>query len=64
MKSTLKILPLIFCLSLLPSCSIVRGLRTDGKNGPNIFSFDKQEHDTIASGDVVFRFSVAQKQAS
>ena len=63
MKSTLKILSLIFCLSLLSSCSIVRGLRADGKNGPNIFSFDKQEHDTIATGDVVFHFPVAQKQA-
>ena len=63
MKTITKILSLIFCMSLLSSCSIVRGLRTDGKNGPNIFSFDKQEHDTITSGDVVFRFSVAQKQA-
>ncbi len=63
MKSTIKIVSLVICLTLLSSCSIVRGLRADGKDGPNIFSFDKQEHDTIATGDVVFHFPVAQKQA-
>ena len=63
MKPIVKISTLIFCLFALSSCSIVRCLRTDGKNGPNIFSFEKQEHDTIAVGDAVFRFPVAQKQA-
>ena len=63
MKSTIKIVSLVLCLTLLSSCSIVRGLRADGKDGPNIFSFDKQEHDTIATGDIVFHFPVAQKQA-
>ena len=63
MKSTVKIVSLVLCLTLLSSCSIVRGLRADGKDGPNIFSFEKQEHDTIATGDVVFHFPVAQKQA-
>lgn len=60
-----KFIPVIVALCALTasSCSIVRGLRTDGKNGPNIFSFEYQEHDTIANGDVVFHFPVAQKQA-
>lgn len=63
LKPKVRIISLILCISTLSSCSIVRGLRTDGKNGPNIFSFEKREHDTIATGDVVFRFPVAQKQA-
>ena len=64
MKPIVKTLPLVICLSLLSSCSIVRGLRTDGKDGPNIFSFEKQKHDTIANGDAVFHFPVAQKQVN
>ena len=63
MKSTVKILLLVFCLSFLSSCSIVRGLKTDGKNGPNIFSFEQREHDTIANGGQRFLFPVAQKEA-
>lgn len=27
---------LIFCLSIFSSCAIVRGLKTDGKDGPGI----------------------------
>ena len=60
--AAIRLPALLLCASLLTSCSIVRGLRADGKNGPNIFSFDKQEHDTIAIGNEVFRFPVAQKQ--
>ena len=62
MKSTIKILALAVCALVASSCSIVKGLRADGKSGPNIFSFEKQEHDTIAIGNEVFRFPVAQKQ--
>ena len=63
MKSIVKILAIIFCISFLSSCSIVRGLRADGKDGPGIFSFEGREHDTIATGDVAFLFPIAQKQA-
>ena len=56
MKSTIKILALAVCALVASSCSIVKGLRADGKSGPNIFSFEKQEHDTIAIGNEVFRF--------
>ena len=47
----------------LSSCSIVRGLRTDGKYGPDIFSFEKRDVDTIANGDVAFQFPYAHKSA-
>ena len=59
-----KLIPIVvaLCALTVSSCSIVKGLRTDGKNGPNIFSFEYQEHDTIANGNVVFHFPVAQKQ--
>ena len=41
---------LVICAMALSSCSIIRGLTTDGKNGPDIFSFEKREVDTIACG--------------
>lgn len=48
----------------MTSCSIIRGLRKDGKGGPGIFSFANHPHDTIANGDKVFSFHVAKNQAS
>ena len=63
MKSIIKILTLVFGISLLPSCSIVRGLQADGKDGPDIFSFEQREQDTIANGAVAFHFPIAQKKA-
>ena len=54
---------LAVCALDMSSCAIVRGLRTDGKNGPNIFSFEKREVDTIANGEVAYQFPVAQKKA-
>ena len=52
----------LLCVSLT-SCSIIRGLRTDGSGGPGIFSFTHHPHDTIANGDNVFSFPVADQQA-
>ena len=63
MKSTIKILILAVCALVMSSCSIMRGLKADGKNGPNIFSFEQREHDTIANGENRFLFPVAQKKA-
>ena len=63
MKSTKTTLTLVIGALLVSSCSIVKGLRTDGKNGPNIFSYEKQEHDTITIGDTIFHFPSAQKKA-
>ena len=60
-KPTIIIVTLAICAYLILSSAIVRGLRTDGKNGPDIFSFEQREHDTIANGEVAFRFPVAQK---
>lgn len=54
---------LAICAYLVLSSSFVRALRTDGKNGPNIFSFELREHDTIANGSVMFQFPVAQNRA-
>jgi CubicO group peptidase (beta-lactamase class C family) len=49
------------CALALSSCSIVRGLTTDGKYGPNIFSFEKREVDTIANGEYTFQFPVGKR---
>ncbi len=46
---------------VMSSCSIVRGLKTDGKNGPNIFSFEQREHDTIACGEQAFQFPYGKR---
>ena len=62
-RSTIIIVTLAICALLISSCAIVRGLRTDGKYGPNIFSFEHREHDTIANGKVAFRFPVAKMKA-
>ena len=60
-RLTIIIVILTICAFGMSSCAIVRGLRTDGKYGPNIFSFEKREVDTIANGEVAYQFPVAQK---
>ena len=52
---------LAICALVLSSCSIVRGLTTDGKYGPNIFSFEKREVDTIANGEYTFQFPIGKR---
>ena len=47
----------------LSSCSMIRGYRADGLDGPSIFSFERHVHDTIPNGDQVFRFNVAEARA-
>ena len=47
----------------LSSCSMIRGYRADGLNGPGIFSFEHHVHDTIPNGDQVFQFKVAESRA-
>ena len=61
MKFLIKVLTLAILATVMSSCSIVRGLKTDGKNGPNIFSFEKREHDTIACGEQTFQFPVGKR---
>jgi CubicO group peptidase (beta-lactamase class C family) len=61
MKVLIKILTLSILASAMSSCAIVRGLKTDGKDGPNIFSFEQREHDTIANGEQTFRFPVGKR---
>lgn len=61
MKALIKILTLAIIALVVSSCSIVRGLKTDGKNGPNIFSFEQREHDTIACGEQTFLFPVGKR---
>ena len=63
MKLINRILLGALCASMT-SCSIIRGLRMDGKAGPGIFSFTNHPHDTIVNGDKVFSFPVAKNQAS
>jgi len=59
MKSFIKTITVALCALYLSSCAIIRGYRADGLNGPNIFSFEHCEHDTIAKGDQSFQFPVA-----
>lgn len=62
-RITKRTIFLALCAILMSSCSIMRGLNTDGKNGPNIFSFEQREVDTIANGEMIFQFPVAEKKA-
>ena len=62
-KTAIKTVFLAICAMAVSSCSIVRGLRADGKDGPNIFSFEQREVDTIANGNYTFHFPVAQRRA-
>ena len=61
MKRTIFGALLAICALTMLSCSIVRGLRIDGKNGPNIFSFEQREVDTIANGGQPFLFPVGKR---
>ena len=61
MKSSTQTILLAICTLVLSSCSIVRGLTTDGKYGPNIFSFEKREVDTIANGEYTFQFPIGKR---
>ena len=63
MNAILKIVTITICTLALSSCSVVRGLMADGTDGPDIFSFEQREVDTIANGGVAFHFPVAQKKA-
>ena len=63
MKPTVKNVVIACCALVLSSCAIVRGYRADGLYGPDIFSFEHCEHDTIAKGEDSFQFPVATKRA-
>ena len=54
---------LVACGMVLSSCSIIRGYRADGLDGPDIFSFEHHVHDTIVNGKQVFRFQAAESRA-
>ena len=56
----------LFLLSTLTlsSCSVLRGLRADGKNGPGMYSYEGRELDTIARGSKTFRFAESDKYAA
>ncbi len=47
----------------LSSCAMLEAYRSDGLDGPNIFSFERHVHDTIPNGDQVFQFKVAESRA-
>lgn len=58
--AVLFLIPTLF----LSSCSVLRGLRTDGKNGPGMYSYEGRELDTIARGPKTFRFAESDKYAA
>ncbi len=53
----------IIVLSLMTSCTIVRGYMADGAYGPTSFSYEKQLKDTIVNRSDIFTFDRAEKQA-
>lgn len=57
--AVLFLIPTLF----LSSCSVLRGLRTDGKNGPGMYSYEGRLLDTIARGPKTFRFAESDKYA-
>lgn len=38
------------------SCSVLRGLRMDGPNGPGLYSFEKRDHEMVVRGERAFSF--------
>ena len=63
MRSIIIKTSIVICTALLTSCAMLRGYMKEGMNGPNIFSFETCEYDTIAKGGQSFTFPVAKKQA-
>lgn len=61
MKAVIRTLAFAIVALAISSCSIVRGLSTDGMYGPDIFSFENREVDTIANGEQTFLFPVGAR---
>ena len=53
----------LLAISLLSSCTIIRGYIADGAYGPTSFSYDKQLKDTIVNHADVFTFDRPENQA-
>lgn len=51
---------LAVCALAVSSCSIFRALKTDGKDGPTVYSYKKRQVDTIANGGMAFYFPVGK----
>ncbi len=51
---------LAVCALAVSSCSIFRALKTDGKDGPTVYSYKKRQVDTIANGGMAFHFPVGK----
>ena len=51
-----RILYIALLTGLLSSCSVIRGLHKDGKDGPPTFSFHQRERDTIRTAKGTFSF--------
>ena len=53
----------LLAISLLTSCTIIRGYMADGAYGPTSFSYEKQLKDTVVNRSEVFTFDHASLQA-
>lgn len=62
-KSTSFFSILAFCACIFSSCAVIRGYRTDGKGGPNIYSFERHPYDVVPNGEQKFQFPVATVKA-
>ena len=60
----LAVLFAVLFLTFLSSCSVLRGLRTDGRYGPGMYSYEGRLLDTIARAPEAFRFAESDKYAA
>jgi len=61
MKYIVIIVIIVVCVLAFSSCSIIRGLRTDGKGGPDIYSYKHRVVDTIAKGEQTQEIPVGKR---
>ena len=61
MKTIIAKVLLVFCALGISSCALLRGLRTDGMNGPGIDSYQQRKVDTIAKGGQAYQIPVGKR---
>ena len=61
MKTIITKALLVLCVLGISSCALLRGLRTDGLDGPGIDSYKQREVDTITKSDQAFHIPVGKR---
>ena len=58
----LKSIAVCACVITMSSCDVIRGYIADGQSGPNSYSFEHRDVDTIYNGSTKFVFPYAKQQ--